>query len=565
MADVLLKLRTLLAAENACLALLASLVAVSGITSSARAATTASPAADLATRFDAIFKGWSSSESAGCAVGVAQNDAPVLLRAYGEADLEHDVANTTDTVFEAGSSSKQFVAASILILAEQHKLSLSDDVRKYIPELPIYGRTITIEHLLTHTSGLRDWGGVEVIAGWPRTTREYTMSDVLNIAARQRSLNFAPGAQYSYSNTGYNLAAMIVARVSGQSLNEFDSEYIFKPLGMTKTQWRDDFRRVVKGRAIAYTKTPAGYQQNMPFEDAYGNGGLLTTVGDLLKWNAGLNAARLGSFVSAGLIKNGVLSSGQNVVYAHGLIVRKYRGYLELAHPGATAGYTAWVGRYPEQRLSIALLCNASEADSAQLAHEVAALFLPVRPSSGVKEVARVHEDPAAFAGQFIGEFSGMPMTLEQESGQLKIKDGPVLSRVSAVEFNADDADLVFDGPDAFTLRTEQMDPVKYRRAPAFSPPSPGELAQLAGEYASDEADATYTVKLEKDGLTMTLKNRPDITLALTPIYQGAFYNDGVLIRFRRDPNGQVYQLSVGVDRVRDLGFRLVSTPAVLN
>ena len=179
----------------------------------------------------------------------------MLLKAYGMADLEHDVRNTPDTIFEAGSVSKQFTAMAVQLLAGDGKLSLDDPVRKYIPELPDYGKPLTIRHMLSHTSGLRDWGSVESIAGWPRTTREYTHAHVLEIVSRQKSLNFDPGTKWSYSNTGFNLAAIIVSRVSGMPFAEFSKQRIFAPLGMTHTSWRDDHTRIVKGRAIAYSRS----------------------------------------------------------------------------------------------------------------------------------------------------------------------------------------------------------------------------------------------------------------------------------------------------------------------
>src|SRR6186997_2869673 len=183
---------------------------------------------------DDIFSKWSSS-TPGCAVGVAVAGKPVLLKAYGMADLERDVRNTPDTIFEAESVSKQFTAMAVQLLASEGKLSLDDPVRKYIPELPDYGKPLTIRHILSHTSGLRDWGSVESIAGWPRTTRAYTHAHVLDIVSRQKALNFTPGDHYSYSNTGYNLSAMIIARVSGMPFAECEKQRIFTPLGMTKT------------------------------------------------------------------------------------------------------------------------------------------------------------------------------------------------------------------------------------------------------------------------------------------------------------------------------------------
>jgi len=224
-------------------------------------------------RVDALFAKWTSS-TPGCAVGVAQDGRTVLSKAYGMADLEHGVPNRPDTIFEAGSVSKQFTAAAVLLLARDGKLSLDDSARTYIPELPDYRPPPTIRHMLTHTSGLRDWGSVAGIAGWPRTTRAYTHAHVLDIVSRQKDLNFTPGTRWSYSNTGFNLAAIIVSRVSGMSLAEFTRARLFAPPGMTRTSWRDDHTRVVTDRAIAYSEEKDGFHTLMPFEDVHGNGGL---------------------------------------------------------------------------------------------------------------------------------------------------------------------------------------------------------------------------------------------------------------------------------------------------
>jgi CubicO group peptidase (beta-lactamase class C family) len=196
---------------------------------------------------DKVFARW-TEQTPGCAVGIAVKGRPVREQAYGMADLEHDVKNRPDTIFEAGSVSKQFTAAAVLLLAREGKLALDDPARKYVPELPDYGAPLTIRHMLQHTSGLRDWGEVASLAGWPRTTRVHTHAHVLDIVSRQRALNFPPGTQWSYSNTGYNLAVVIVARVSAKPFAEFTRERIFEPMGMTRTSWRDDFTRVVKDR-----------------------------------------------------------------------------------------------------------------------------------------------------------------------------------------------------------------------------------------------------------------------------------------------------------------------------
>jgi CubicO group peptidase (beta-lactamase class C family) len=293
------------------------------------------------------------------------------------ADLEHGIANTTATIFEAGSVSKQFTAGAILLLAQEGRLALDDDVRAYVPELPDHGAIITIRHLMTHTSGLRDWGSIAAIGGWGRSLRTHTHDHVIDILARQRALNFQPGEQYSYSNSGYNLMAVIVARVSGMSFAEFSRRHIFEPLGMADTQWRDDHTRIVPGRSTAYAFARGGWVIDRPIENVHGNGGLLTTVADLLTWNEALTHVRFGG---ADLVRQmhtrQVLNSGVEIEYAGGVNVTRYNGVPEVVHTGATSGYRAFLARYPDQGVSVAVLCNASNANPGTVGHLVADAFL---------------------------------------------------------------------------------------------------------------------------------------------------------------------------------------------
>lgn len=243
---------------------------------------------DTVQKIDQLFDKY-NTHTPGGVLTVARKGQILYNKAFGMADLEHDIANTTETVFEAGSVSKQFTATAILLLAQEGKLSLDDDVRKYVPELPDYGSTIKIRHLMTHTSGLRDWGSIVGLSGWERGKRVHTHAHVLEILAQQKGLNFPPGDQYSYSNSGYNLMVFIVERVSGMPFVAFCKQRIFEPMGMTHTQWRDEYRTIVKNRAIAYEKSGDTYLQTMPFEKIFGSGGLLTTTADLIIWNQHYN------------------------------------------------------------------------------------------------------------------------------------------------------------------------------------------------------------------------------------------------------------------------------------
>ena len=460
-------------------------------------ATLAAQSAPQAARVDSIFARWSSRETPGCAVGVARNGTPILTKAYGMADLERDVSATPATIYEAGSVSKQFTATAIILLAQQGKLSLDDDIRKYVPEIPYYGATIRIRHLLTHTSGLRDWGSVASIAGWGRSLRTHTHAHVIDILSRQRGLNFPPGDQYSYSNSGYNTLAVVVDRVSGMPFAEFSKRFIFEPLGMTHTQWRDDWTRIVKGRAIAYATRGNGFAIDNPIENVYGNGGLLTTVGDLLLWNENLNTgAKLGgkSYVDE-MHRQGILNNGQQIAYASGIQVGMYAGTKSVSHTGSTSGFRAFLARYPDQQLSVALLCNVGAVSPGAVGQQVASVFL-VPGSSTAATPAVGGEDPnAPPAGGGRGR-----------------------------------------GASSYT-------------------PTAADLQSYVGEYYSPDAEVALVVSIENGQLVA--RRRPATRIVLTPTERDGFAASAGLgaVRFIRDASGKVTQLAVRQARVFDLRF----------
>jgi len=517
------------------------------------------------TRIDAVFAKWNQS-TPGCSVGVASRDGSVV-RAYGMADLEHDVRNTDDTIFEAGSVSKQFTSAAMLLLAKDGKLALDDPVRKYIPELPDYGTPLTIRHMLTHTSGLRDWGSVAAIGGWPRTRRAYTHAHVLDIVSRQRSLNFTPGTRWSYSNTGYNLAAVIVSRVSGQSFADYTRTRVFEPLGMTRTSWRDDFTRVVKGRAIAYSQEADGYHEDMPFENVHGNGGLLTTAADMLRWLRNFSTPRVGdaAFVQQEQTP-GRFTDGRQHEYAFGLFIGQYKGVREVQHSGATAGYRAYVADYPDQHVSLAVLCNAGNANATQYAHAVADLYLgdaiagrradPAGEMNGRDSGSSTSRPPDAelssFAGTYRSEDNNEPLTVSRGDDGLRLDRGGAIRAVSSRRFAlANGSSLDFEANRA--RMTDRFGTVDILDRVDTTKPDAASLQAYVGTYQSDEAEATLVAAIEGD--TLVLKRRPDTVLRLNPVYVDAFRAPLGLVRFRRDAAGKVTGLSVSQDRVWDLRF----------
>ncbi len=541
---------------------LSAFVALAASLAAGSAALLGQGPADTERQVDRVFARWSST-TPGCAVGVAEGSRTVLAQAYGMSDLDHDLPNRPDTIFEGGSVSKQFTAAAVLLLARDGKLSLDDLARKYLPELPDYGTPLTIRHMLTHTSGLRDWGSVASVAGWPRTSRVHTHAHVLDIVSRQRALNFAPGSRWSYTNTGYNLAAIIVSRVSGTTFEDFTRTRIFEPLGMTRTSWRTDHTRIVKGRAVAYSKEADGFHILMPFERVHGNGGLLTTVEDLLKWNANFVSHRVGdaAFV-AQQERPGTFSDGRPHGYAMGLQLESYKGMKEIAHGGSTAGYAAYLTRFPDERLSVAVLCNleASEVNATAAARSVADVYLRnrLRPSTPLPHTYRpTAPETGARAGLYVSASGLAPLRIVSDGadgGSLRIERGPALTAISASSFVTSTNDRVdFDSADRATV-TDQFGTVeRYARTPSVKP-APEQLKALEGTYVSYEAETTLTVVLE--GAKLVIKRRPDTVLALTPLYADAFEAPSLgTVVFRRDGSGRVSGLSTSSARMWDLRF----------
>jgi CubicO group peptidase (beta-lactamase class C family) len=503
---------------------------------------------------DKMFARW-GTETPGCAVGADVRGQPAVRAAYGMADLEHDVPMTLDTIFEVGSVSKQFTAAAVLLLARDGKLSLDDKARRYLPELPEVAADITIRQMLNHTAGLRDWGSLAAIEGWPRTTRVHTHDHVLDIVGRQRMLNFAPGTRWSYSNTGYNLAAIIVGRVSGKSFAEFTRERLFDPLGMTDTSWRDDHTRIVRRRAIAYDDQQGRFSTLMPFENVHGNGGLLTTIGDLLKWNANFLMPVVGDarFVEE-MERRTRFNDGREHEYALGLYVDTYlRRHREVDHSGGTAGYIAHLSRYPDSQISIAVLCNVRTGNATNHAKAIAALLLPgpngVAGSllSGLLDA----DEGARFAGLYRSLKPTATLTISVQRQSLVSSNAGSLRRATATRFEGNDMVFEFDRNDGLRVTDEFGTADYYERVEQWKPDLP-ELKPIVGRYVSDELRTTVNVRL--DGSRLVIDRGPAGVLALTPVFPDGFSSAQGWVLVRRD-SGRVIGLSVNQDRVWDLRF----------
>jgi len=512
------------------------------------------PTSDTLRRVDDLFSKWNNA-TPGVSVAIERNGAIIYQKAFGLADLEHNVPATTATIFEAGSVSKQFTAAAILLLVQEGKLSLDDDIHKYIPELPRYEAPVTIRQCMNHTSGLKDWGSVGALSGWPRTTRVYTLDLALQIMSRQQSLNFRPGSEYSYSNAGYSIMVAIVQRVSKMSLQEFTQKYLFEPAGMKHTEWRANFRKVLPSRAIAYRKTTDVYEQEMPFENVHGHGGLLTTTEDLIVWNHQLSNPTIGG---QGLLKlrteEGKLTNGNPMSYAGGLFLGKHNGYEEVTHTGATAAYRAVLSYYPEKKLSIAILSNDGSFNPGSYNSQIADIFLGEAPTP--KPVDR---PGVSLSAEAVKKWAGVYRSIRNfDAFTLRAKDNNLETNDHVVNvFHPDtlylDHNYFIAKGKGQVLRKTSADTGTYIRV---KPPltSAEYLKSLTGTYQSDEADVTYYVELRDNKLW--INNPPHGSYPLSPSYEDGFYDDDrQLYEFKRSKKGSITSFELSTSRAERIVF----------
>ena len=522
---------------------------------------------DKQVEVDRIFSAF-NTHTPGCAVGVEQNGSVVLKAGYGMADLERNVLITPDSLFESGSVAKQFTAAAVMLLAQRGKISLDDPMRKYLPELADYGKPLTIRHVLSHISGIREWRPIATFGGLPEEAYVYGNQDILEMAARQRATNFEPGTAYSYSNTGFNILPILIERVlgDGETFQAFTRENIFAPLGMEHSRWRDNFRAIVPNRALAYRQLDgsSGWIQDTPIENIIGAGGLLTTVGDLLLWNENFTHAKVGGpeFVKAQQTP-ATLSNGHPIEYAAGLAVSRVNGLREVSHSGSTGGYRTWLGRYPDQAVSVVVLCNSAAANPVKLGRETANLWTG---AATVKAPATPYTaDPAkleALAGMYRKLRDNTVIRIKWHEGKLIADPGAIeLTPVADGKFVAGPTEQSVLFESGTPLRMRMISPnaeVLFERVEPAQPTA-AELAALAGRYESRETGTT--LKLEpgvKPGeMGYRIGTQPPV--ALRPTFHDAFETPaGASFYFVQDAAGNVVAVSVGEDRVWDLRFTRV-------
>ncbi len=523
-------------------------------------------------KVDELFTKWDSTVSPGAALAIIKDGQIIYQRGYGMADLEHNIPITPTSVFRIASTSKQFTAACIAILAQQGKLFLDDDIHKYIPELHVYDKPVTVRHLIHHISGIRDYLTLAELSG-KADFDFYTPEDSIEQLARQKRLNFTPGDDFLYSNSGYFLLGVIVQRVSGKSLNDFAQERFFKPLGMKNTHFHDDHTMIVKNRACGYSRTKQGYRISMTSLDHVGDGGVYTTVEDLFLWDQAFYTKQLGKELMELLVTPGVLNNGKQLDYAFGLRISDYKGLNTVGHGGSFVGFRSAMIRFPEQRFSVVCLANLSTINPSKLCQQVADIYLadqfkevPVKePEKKVTPITLSSEQLEDKAGNYQDEKSGRWVIISVKDDKLAAEamgEKFVLSPVSEMLFEALDAPVeiaiefapeIKEKPRKARLTIEGEEEINLVKAPALGPLTPARLQEYAGEYYNDELPAVYKLVVEKEVLVFTHRNAPKGPLkAMAP---DKFSVKLMNIEFTRDKKKKITGFLLGAGRAINIEF----------
>ncbi len=523
-------------------------------------------------QIDEIFSSQDTTETPGC-VAAASRDGEILFeRAWGMANLELGVPLSRESVFYAGSVSKQFTDAAVALLALRGDIDLEDDISRWFPELQ-YEQRITVNDLIYHTSGIRDYFELMDLAGWP--DRAYINNAVsLEVLTHQTDLNFEPGSMHLYSNSGYMLLAELVQRAGGQTLRDFAEAEIFEPLGMESSQFEDDYRTIVPHRAGSYGNRADGtWFRFLKAFDGVGSGGMLTTAHDLLIWNENFTHAQVGGpEFNDLLLTRGVLTTGEELSYAFGLGHGEYRGARTVSHGGSLKGFRTALTRFPEQHFSVAVLCNFANANPGGYATQIADVFL-------ADELVAIAEETRAEGEELAEEVFILDSTiLERYTGRYDL-DGDVvainlpgsrlsieasggrrspMAALSETRFRVlatrDIAEFTIDDAGEVTTLTLEMGgrTISAPRLPDYAP-SERELAAYEGEYFSEELQVTYRITLA-DG-QLTVRVRAEDKGALDPFQPDVMLSELGTHRFQRDGRGAVSGFRLDAGRVRDVAF----------
>ena len=526
-----------------------------------------------AAEVDKLFGQWARADSPGAAVVVIKDGAVVYQQGYGCADLEHRIPITPQTRFDIASVAKQFTGLSVAMLVQQGKLSLDDDIHKHLPDVPDFGKPITINNLVHHTSGLRDWPETLALSDVDMEA-PITLDMILEMVRRQRELDFAPGEEEQYSNTGYNLLAATVAKVTGQSFRTWTDRNLFQPLGMKHTLVCDDPAEVIVDRALSYAPDgTSGFHRVVSQLAAQGSSSLFISPEDMGRWLLNFQTAQVGGKATIELMQQpGKLNSRKKVDYAFGLALGRHQGMATVSHSGSWAGYRSYTVWVPEKRFAAAILANTSNMDTRDLALKITDLYLgiPKAPSSpaSAQPPAAVKADPAAW-GPFLGTYRlgpGWLLTITREGDQLMVQatheDKFRMTPVSDTNFFVE----AYGSPVAFVRQsTGAVTNLLYRgiNAPKLNVPesTPARLAPYVGDYWSEELRVVTRLEIHNGSLAVCLRSGRWIHLLPTGADRFDAEYGGIALQFTRNAAAEVTEVKVSSGRVRNLRHTRVVLP----
>lgn len=532
---------------------------------------------DRETRVDELMADH-GEDGPGAVVAVVEGGEIVFAKAYGLANLEHKVPMTRETVLDIGSTAKQFTAFAIVLLSQEGKLSLDDDIRSHLPEVPDFGYTITIRHLVHHMSGLREIYNALMMEGW-QAGDGIAQEDALQLTARMNELNFEPGTEYLYCNTAYMLLADIVSRVSGVPFPEFMAGNVFGPVGMKNTTIMASFGQSIPGAAESYGPAEGGgFVRIFDNSTIQGAGGIYTTVDDLAAWMSNYADARVGGpEVIEQMQQRGVLASGDTLGYAFGLTIGESRGLRTLGHGGSSAGYRSSFTYSPEVDGGVIVLSNFAGFDGS-IPGQVAEIFFGDRmePVEGPEPTEAAAEGPVEVEvaeevlEAYVGEYQLAPtfiLSVTREGTDLFVQaTGQGRNRVTA----SSDSTFYFRDVASFTFHRDadgsvpnltlhqNGDHVANRRQPYT--PSAERLTRLVGRYYSTELQTVYTLVVEEGKLMGKHRRHDDFELTATEEWVYGGPNFFAEVRFERDEAGGVTGMRVSNGRVRNLLFEKLSS-----
>jgi CubicO group peptidase (beta-lactamase class C family) len=540
------------------------------------------PREEVAKQLDELLNGSCQPAAPGFSVAIIQHGKRVYEKGYGLANLEYDVPVTPQTIYHVASVSKQFTAMAVVLLEQDGKLSLEDDIHKYLPELPDYGHAVTIRQLLQHTSGIRDQWQTLALAGW-RLDDVITQEQILRVLFRQKELNFVPGTRHLYSNGGYTLAAEIVSRVSGKPFPDFCRERIFEPLGMAHTHFHIDHHRIVHDRAYSYNKVGDDRYQAAPLNYAnVGATSLFTTAPELARWLDNFREPKVGGHRAIERMQEqAVLADGNKIDYALGISIGNHRGLKTISHSGGDAGYRSFVVWFPEQELGVAVLTGLAIFDTAGAAFKMADAVLkdklaPEEPKPGLSSAPspQTNRNYVKLDSRLVKKFAGTYKLDVGPTAKFFEKDGrfmaelpgqgtaeihPLATNRFYIEMPAGELEFLAQKDGAMRLKFSHEaggGTVTGERI-ADTVWEPKDLESFQGTYWSDELETQYTIKL-KDG-KLSAEHIRHGTIELSPAAQDEFATRQwfmAQVKFQRDPSGHVSGVTLGGGRLTGILFK---------